>query len=213
MATVITRRRADAGPSGADRPRDRGAGRTRASFPRSPSGARRRLLYDLHGSPRANAIPAIPIVLDSPLAIAATTVFAMQSGGVRSGRRSRERGRGLFDFERLEFTRDVDGVEGAERAPRADDHHRGVRHGGGGAHPPPSRARRARSAQHDPHRRLSGGAHARAADRRAAADDQGVWRGGAASRARRSAQRVQRARRPRRASSLDRRSARALDHA
>jgi metallo-beta-lactamase family protein len=70
-------------------------------------GRTQELLYDLHRLTRANAIPAIPIVLDSPLAIAATTVFAMNPEAYDHSEPLINEAEDLFDFGALEFTRDV----------------------------------------------------------------------------------------------------------
>src|SRR5262249_20213493 len=48
----------------------------RVIFPAFAVGRTQEILYDLHRLTRAQAIPPIPIVLDSPLAIAVTSVFA-----------------------------------------------------------------------------------------------------------------------------------------
>jgi metallo-beta-lactamase family protein len=70
-------------------------------------GRTQELLYDLHRLTRAKAIPEIPIVLDSPLAIAATTVFATNPEAFDRREDLVNVVDDLFDFERLEFTRDV----------------------------------------------------------------------------------------------------------
>jgi metallo-beta-lactamase family protein len=80
----------------------------RVIVPAFAVGRAQELMYDLHRLSRAKAIPSIPIILDSPLAIAATTVFATNPDAYD---RSEELVRAvddLFDFDRLEFTRGVD---------------------------------------------------------------------------------------------------------
>jgi len=79
----------------------------RVIIPAFAVGRTQELLYDLHRLTRANAIPAIPIVLDSPLAIAATTVFATNPDAYDRGEELVSAVDELFDFERLEFTRDT----------------------------------------------------------------------------------------------------------
>jgi metallo-beta-lactamase family protein len=56
---------------------------------------------------RAGAIPPIPIVLDSPLAIAATTVFATNPEAYDRSELLVNSVDELFDFEQLEFARDT----------------------------------------------------------------------------------------------------------
>ena len=79
----------------------------RVLIPAFAVGRTQELLYDLHRLTRAGAIPAIPIVLDSPLAIAATTVFATNPDAFDRGEELVTAVEDLFDFERLEFTRDT----------------------------------------------------------------------------------------------------------
>jgi len=79
----------------------------RVLIPAFAVGRTQELLYDLHRLTRAGAIPAIPIVLDSPLAIAATTVFATNPDAFDRGEELVTAVDDLFDFERLEFTRDT----------------------------------------------------------------------------------------------------------
>jgi metallo-beta-lactamase family protein len=79
----------------------------RVLIPAFAVGRTQELLYDLHRLTRANAIPAIPIVLDSPLAIAATSVFAMNPDAFDKGEELVTAVDDLFDFDRLEFARDA----------------------------------------------------------------------------------------------------------
>lgn len=80
----------------------------RVIIPAFAVGRTQELLYDLHQLTRANAIPPIPIVLDSPLAIAATTVFAMNPEAHDKTEALVNAVDDLFDFDRLEFTRDTE---------------------------------------------------------------------------------------------------------
>ena len=79
----------------------------RILIPAFAVGRTQEILYDLHRLTRANAIPPIPIVLDSPLAIAATTVFATNPDAFDKGEELVNAVDDLFDFDRLEFTRDT----------------------------------------------------------------------------------------------------------
>jgi metallo-beta-lactamase family protein len=79
----------------------------RVLIPAFAVGRTQEVLYDLHRLTRAGAIPPIPIVLDSPLAIAATTVFATNPDAFDRGEDLVSAVDELFDFERLEFTRDT----------------------------------------------------------------------------------------------------------
>jgi metallo-beta-lactamase family protein len=79
----------------------------RVIIPAFAVGRTQELLYDLHRLTRAKAIPPIPIVLDSPLAIAATTVFATNPEAYDRSEELVNAVDDLFDFERIEFTRDA----------------------------------------------------------------------------------------------------------
>jgi metallo-beta-lactamase family protein len=79
----------------------------RVLIPAFAVGRTQEILYDLHRLTRAKAIPAIPIVLDSPLAIAATSVFAMHPDTFDPGEPFITAVEDLFDFEQLEFARDA----------------------------------------------------------------------------------------------------------
>ncbi len=79
----------------------------RLLIPAFAVGRTQEILYDLHRLTRAKAIPPIPIVLDSPLAIAATSVFAMHPEAFDRGEELVTAVEDLFDFERLEFARDA----------------------------------------------------------------------------------------------------------
>lgn len=84
----------------------------RILIPAFAVGRTQELLYDLHTLTRANRIPRIPIVIDSPLAHEATNVFRENQGDfdrkeplVRATERS---GESLFDFDLVQFTPGVE---------------------------------------------------------------------------------------------------------
>ena len=79
----------------------------RVLIPAFAVGRTQELLYDLHRLSRANAIPPIPIVVDSPLAIAATSIFATNPDEYDRSEELIVAVNDLFDFERLQFSRDT----------------------------------------------------------------------------------------------------------
>jgi metallo-beta-lactamase family protein len=79
----------------------------RVLIPAFAVGRTQEILYDLHNLTRANAIPPIPIVLDSPLAIAATTIFATNPDAYDQSESLIGEVDDLFDFGQLEFARDA----------------------------------------------------------------------------------------------------------
>ena len=62
--------------------RDTAARGGRIIIPAFAVGRTQEVLYNLHGLVRAGEIPAIPIYVDSPLAIDVTTVFELHPDGV-----------------------------------------------------------------------------------------------------------------------------------
>ena len=70
-------------------------------------GRTQELVYDLHLLARAGAIPAIPIYVDSPLAIDATTVFAMHPEIFDQTEDLVQKVRELFTFTQVHYTRDA----------------------------------------------------------------------------------------------------------
>ena len=79
----------------------------RVLIPAFAVGRTQEILYDLHRLTHAGSIPPIPVVLDSPLAIAATSVFSMHPEAFEQRERGVPSAEDLFGFERLEFARDV----------------------------------------------------------------------------------------------------------
>jgi metallo-beta-lactamase family protein len=79
----------------------------RIIIPAFAVGRTQEILYDFHRLTRANAIPQIPIILDSPLAIAVTSVFATHPDAYDAGEELVATGADLFDYDQLEFTRDT----------------------------------------------------------------------------------------------------------
>jgi metallo-beta-lactamase family protein len=70
-------------------------------------GRTQELVYDLHLLARAGAIPAIPIYVDSPLAIDATTVFAMHPEIFDQTEDLVQKVQELFTFTQVHYTRDA----------------------------------------------------------------------------------------------------------
>ena len=79
----------------------------RVLIPAFAVGRTQEILYDLHRLTRAKAIPPIPIVLDSPLAIAATGVFATNPDAFDRGEELVTAVSDIFDFGQLELARDA----------------------------------------------------------------------------------------------------------
>jgi metallo-beta-lactamase family protein len=142
----------------------------RVLIPAFAVGRTQELVYDLHGLLREGKIPQIPIVIDSPLAIDATGVFAANPDIYDRSEALVQATRELFQFGLVRYTR-------ASRSPRRSNAEHGpmviiaasgMAESGRILHH--LAARRARPAQHHPDRRLPGRAHARAPHRGAAAD-------------------------------------------
>jgi metallo-beta-lactamase family protein len=70
-------------------------------------GRTQEIVYDLHVLARAKKIPSIPIYIDSPLAIDATSVFAMHPDEFDRGEDLVRTVRELFQFDLVHYTRDV----------------------------------------------------------------------------------------------------------
>ena len=79
----------------------------RILIPAFAVGRTQEILYDLHRLSRAGTIPPIPIIVDSPLAIAATSVFAAHPEAFDHSEELVNAVDDLFDFDRVEFARDV----------------------------------------------------------------------------------------------------------
>lgn len=79
----------------------------RIIIPAFAVGRTQELLYDLHALVREGRIPAIPIYIDSPLAVSATSVFAANPDLFDRGEHLVQDVAQLFEFEMLHFTRDV----------------------------------------------------------------------------------------------------------
>jgi metallo-beta-lactamase family protein len=80
----------------------------RTLIPAFAVGRTQELVYDLHVLAAAGAIPAIPIYIDSPLAIDATSVFEMHPDVFDRGEDLVQRVRDLFRFDLVHYTRDVE---------------------------------------------------------------------------------------------------------
>lgn len=80
----------------------------RVLIPSFAVGRTQELIYDLHELRRAERIPAIPIIVDSPLAIDATSVFAMHPETFDQSEALIRHTSRIFDFPMLRYTRDVE---------------------------------------------------------------------------------------------------------
>ncbi|MES2522516.1 MAG: MBL fold metallo-hydrolase [Gemmatimonadota bacterium] len=80
----------------------------RILIPSFAVGRTQELVYDLHSLRRNDDIPAIPVIIDSPLAIDATSVFAMHPEVFDQSESLVRATNRLFDFPLVRFTRDVE---------------------------------------------------------------------------------------------------------
>jgi metallo-beta-lactamase family protein len=79
----------------------------RVIVPSFAVGRTQELVYDLHRLARAGKIPAIPVYIDSPLAVDATTVFNSHPEVFDQTEDFVARTRELFQFDLVHYTRDV----------------------------------------------------------------------------------------------------------
>ena len=79
----------------------------RVLIPSFAVGRAQEIIYDLHILVREGKIPAIPIYVDSPLAIDATTVFAMHPEIFDQSEDLIQRVQDLFHFMQVHYTRDA----------------------------------------------------------------------------------------------------------
>jgi metallo-beta-lactamase family protein len=87
--------------------RDTAARGGRILVPAFAVGRTQELVYDLHLLHRDGKIPHIPIVIDSPLALSATTVFGLHPEVFDHGEELVRQTHNLFEFPMVRFTRDV----------------------------------------------------------------------------------------------------------
>lgn len=80
----------------------------RILIPAFAVGRTQEMLYNLHSLLREEAIPPIPVYVDSPLAIDTTTIFQMHPETYDQSEDMVKRVRELFDFPLLHYTRDVE---------------------------------------------------------------------------------------------------------
>lgn len=88
----------------------------RVLIPAFAVGRTQEILYNLHSLSREGAIPAIPIYLDSPLAIDTTTVFEMHPEVFDQSEDMVRKVAELFQFPLLHFTRSVEESKALGRA-------------------------------------------------------------------------------------------------
>jgi metallo-beta-lactamase family protein len=88
----------------------------RVLIPAFAVGRTQEMIYALHGLVKEGAIPAIPIYVDSPLAIDATTVFEMHPENFDRSEEMVQKAKDLFQFELLHYTRDVEDSKAVSRA-------------------------------------------------------------------------------------------------
>ncbi len=84
----------------------------RVLIPAFAVGRTQELIYDLHTLARAGSIPKIPIYIDSPLATAATNVFAMHPDVYDRSEELVRQVDDLFDIPLVRFTRTVEESKG-----------------------------------------------------------------------------------------------------
>ncbi len=96
--------------------RDTAARGGRVLIPSFAVGRTQELLYNLNGLAREGAIPAIPIYVDSPLAIDTTTVFEMHPEVFDRSEELVNKTADLFRFPQVHFTRSVEESKALNRA-------------------------------------------------------------------------------------------------
>jgi len=87
--------------------RDTAARGGKVLIPAFAVGRAQEIVYDLHALHRAGKIPAIPIFIDSPLAVDATSVFEMHPETFDRNEDMVARVPELFRFDLVRYTRDV----------------------------------------------------------------------------------------------------------
>ncbi len=88
----------------------------RVLIPAFAVGRTQEMIYVLHGLVKEGAIPAIPIYVDSPLAIDATTVFEMHPESFDRSEEMVRITKELFRFDLLHYTRDVEESKAISRS-------------------------------------------------------------------------------------------------
>lgn len=96
--------------------RDTAARGGRILIPAFAVGRTQEMIYALHSLVQEGAIPSIPIYVDSPLAIDATTVFEMHPESFDSSEEMVRKTKELFRFDLLRYTRDVEESKALSRA-------------------------------------------------------------------------------------------------
>ena len=88
----------------------------RVLIPAFALGRTQEMIYALHSLTQEGAIPSIPIYVDSPLAIDATTVFEMHPESFDRSEEMVQKAKELFRFDLLHYTRDVEESKALSRA-------------------------------------------------------------------------------------------------
>jgi metallo-beta-lactamase family protein len=88
----------------------------RVLIPAFAVGRTQEMIYVLHSLAREGAIPPIPIYVDSPLAIDATTVFEMHPESFDHSEEMVQKAKELFQFDLLHYTREVEESKALSRA-------------------------------------------------------------------------------------------------
>ena len=101
----------------------------RVLIPAFAVGRTQEMLYGLHSLVREGAIPAIPIYVDSPLAIDTTTVFQLHPETYDQSEDMVKRVKELFQFPLVHFTRDVEESKAINRCEGPDGRHCGIGNG------------------------------------------------------------------------------------
>jgi metallo-beta-lactamase family protein len=96
--------------------RDTAARGGRVLIPAFAVGRTQEMVYVLHSLAREGAIPSVPIYVDSPLAIDATTVFEMHPESFDKSEDMVQKAKDLFRFDLVHYTRDVEESKALSRA-------------------------------------------------------------------------------------------------